>query len=52
MDKLSGLPRKELVTFNGGNNVGDPCAARAYHGFNGLEQEVVSRIAVRITAKL
>jgi len=51
MEKLAALPRKELVTFKGGSNVGDPCEARAYHGYNGLEPEVVSRIAVWITAK-
>jgi dienelactone hydrolase len=45
MGKLAALPRKELLTFTGGNNVGDPCEARAYHGFNGLEAEVVARIA-------
>ncbi len=51
MNRLAPAPRKELITFKGGNNVGDPCEARAYHGFNGLEPEVVSRIAAWITAK-
>jgi len=45
MSKLSGLKRKELVTFTGGRSEGDPCQARAYHGFNGIEPEVVGRIA-------
>jgi acetyl esterase/lipase len=49
MDKLAGLKRKELVSFRGGNSVGDPCTARAYHGFNGLENEVVAKIAAWIT---
>jgi len=51
MEKLAGLPRKELVTFKGGDNVGDPCEARAYHGFNGLETEVVGKIAAWITTQ-
>lgn len=51
MNKLAPVTRKELVTFKGGNNRGDPCLAMAYHGFNGLEPEVVSRIAAWITAK-
>lgn len=51
MNKLAGLQRKELVTFKGGYDEGNPCHAKAYHGFNGLEPEVVSRIAAWITAK-
>ena len=51
MDKLAPLPRKQLLTFSGGNNVGDPCEARAYHGFNGLEAAVVARIAEWMLAK-
>jgi dienelactone hydrolase len=49
MEKLSTLPRKELMTFRGGDNQGDPCEALAYHGFNGLEAEVVRRVAAWIT---
>ena len=48
MAKLSTLPRKELMTFRGGENQGDPCEALAYHGFNGLEAEVIRRIAAWI----
>jgi pimeloyl-ACP methyl ester carboxylesterase len=51
MDKLSRAPRKELVTFRGGESVGDPCEALAYHGYNGLEKDVVARIADWITSK-
>ena len=51
MEKLTAAPRKELVTVRGGENHGDPCEARAYHGFNGLEKDVVARIAAWITAK-
>lgn len=48
MEKLTANPRKELVTFSGGENHGDPCQARAYHGFNGIERAVVERIAAWI----
>ena len=34
-----------LFVYDGGRNEGDPCDAFAYHGFNGLEREVVSKIA-------
>ena len=48
MNKLSTTPTKELATFKGGNNRGDPCEAFAYHGFNGLEKDVVGRIVTWI----
>jgi pimeloyl-ACP methyl ester carboxylesterase len=51
MEKLSATPKKELVTFRGGGNRGDPCEAYAYHGFNGLEKDVVARVARWIEAK-
>ena len=51
MDNLTAVPRKELLTFEGGNTQGDPCEAMAYHGFNGIEQEVVTKIVVWITQK-
>ena len=51
MDNLTAVPRKELLTFEGGNTQGDPCEAMAYHGFNGIEKEVVTKIAVWITQK-
>jgi len=34
-----------MMTFKGGEDRGDPCEAFAYHGFNGLEKDVVTRIA-------
>lgn len=49
MEKLTAVPRKELLTFEGGNNQGDPCEAMAYHGFNDIEQNVVVKIADWIT---
>ena len=51
MDKLTAVPRKELLTFEGGKTQGNPCEAMAYHGFNGIEQEVVTKIAEWITRK-
>jgi len=51
MKKLDKVPGKELITFKGGVNSGDPCEASAYHGFNGLENEVVGKIAEWIQSK-
>lgn len=51
MEKLTNTSRKELLTFTGGANRGDPCEAHAYHGFNGLEREVVGKIAAWIGGK-
>jgi len=51
MARLDNSPRKELLTFEGGENKGDPCEAMAYHGFNGLDREVVPKIAGWILAK-
>lgn len=48
LEKLTAAPRKELIAFEGGITVGDPCEARAYHGFNGIEREVITRIAAWI----
>jgi len=45
MKKLSGLQRKELITFKDGQSRGDPCEAFAYHGYNGIERQAVDRIA-------
>lgn len=51
MAKLTTATRKELLTFKGGKNTGDPCKAKAYHGFNGLEEDVVSVVAKWIATK-
>jgi dienelactone hydrolase len=50
MERLTTPRRRELLVFEGGISEGDPCQARAYHGFNGIEREVVTRIAAWITA--
>jgi hypothetical protein len=51
MDRLGALPRKELIAVEGGLDRGNPCEARAHHGYNGIESEVVTRIADWIHAK-
>jgi len=48
MDRLTTPPRKELIVVEGGETTGDSCGARAYHGFYGIENEVVKRIAAWI----
>jgi pimeloyl-ACP methyl ester carboxylesterase len=42
MGRLRGAPRKDLIVVEGGTPEGDPCEARAYHGFNGIEETVVA----------
>jgi hypothetical protein len=34
-----------VVWLDGGRTEGNPCQARAYHGFNGLDGKVVSLVA-------
>ena len=51
MAKLGNSPRKELLTFKGGQSTGDLCEAFAYHGYNGIEAEVVQKIAAWVIAK-
>lgn len=42
--RLSGASRSETMMVSGGESRGDPCEAFAFHGFNGIEAEVVGRI--------
>jgi hypothetical protein len=51
MDKLSSVSRKQLISVDGGLDRGDPCEAQAYHGFNGLDGEVVAKIAAWVAPK-
>jgi hypothetical protein len=51
MDQLTHVPKKQLIPISGGTSQGDPCEAMAYHGFNGVEHEVVTQIANWIAAK-
>lgn len=45
MNKLSDNPRKQLLSFTGGENIGNACNAAAHHGYNGLDNEVVSKMS-------
>lgn len=48
---LSKTPRRELLTFSGGDPPESrPCEARAAHGYLGLDEQVVKAIAEWITA--
>ena len=51
MNQLGRASRKALQSYSGGVTVGDPCEAMAYHGFNGIEREVVGNIAAWIAGK-
>jgi len=51
MAGLSASPRKELLTFDGGQSRQNPCSALTYHGFFGIERDVVTKIAQWITAR-
>lgn len=50
-EKLTAVPRKELLMFEGGEDKGDPCEAAGHHGFAGIEQDVVAKITEWITWK-
>ncbi|HEX8883242.1 MAG TPA: alpha/beta hydrolase, partial [Noviherbaspirillum sp.] len=45
IDALHDNAKAQILTVKGGINQGDPCEARAYHGFNGIEQDIVKKIA-------
>jgi len=51
MHKLDAVPVKELIAVTGGESRGDPCTAFAYHGYNGIEREVVARVAGWIVSR-
>jgi hypothetical protein len=51
MNKLGSAPKSHLLAFKGGDNQGDPCEALAFHGFNGLERDVVQQISAWMLAK-
>lgn len=48
MRKFENAPKKELLAFKEGQTKGDPCDAFGYHGYNGIENEVVTQIATWI----
>lgn len=51
MERLERAPRKALLSFTGGDDVGDPCEARAHLGFNGQEADVVARSVAWMMAR-
>jgi hypothetical protein len=52
MSRFTGAPRKELITFEGGDPPrSDPCEALSRHGYIGLEPKVVAAISAWIKAK-
>jgi pimeloyl-ACP methyl ester carboxylesterase len=51
MEKFSAAPKKQLLSFTGGSSSGNPCEPLSYHGFNGLDADVVGQIADWIFAK-
>jgi dienelactone hydrolase len=51
MKQFTNAPRKHLLAFDGGIAEGDPCEAMAYHGFNGIEHDVIAKIAAWVRAK-
>ncbi|RXZ37090.1 alpha/beta hydrolase [Oxalobacteraceae bacterium CAVE-383] len=51
MDKLTNATRKQLLTFSGGESKDDPCESYSYHGYNGIEADVVSQVSAAILQK-
>lgn len=43
-ERVVNTPRQAFIGITGGNSTGNPCDAWAYHGYNGLEAEVVTAI--------
>lgn len=43
--RFSQAPRKALLMIDGGISEGDPCEGAAHHGYNGVEDEAVAKIA-------
>jgi pimeloyl-ACP methyl ester carboxylesterase len=51
MNQLGSAPKRQLLSFKGGDNQGDPCEALAFHGFHGLERDVVQQTSAWMMAK-
>lgn len=45
IEELSSANVKELMIFSGGTDRGDSCKAKGYHGFNGIEEQVIDDMA-------
>jgi hypothetical protein len=44
-------PRAELIKLDGGREIRPACKAKSYHGFLGIEDELISRISAFIRGK-
>jgi len=42
--RLTAAPRKEFIAVEGGVSEGPACEPQAYHGYNGIERDVVAKI--------
>lgn len=51
MSQLERTPRHHMLAYTGGESEGDPCEARAHHGFNGIEAEVIQQSVAWMLAK-
>lgn len=50
--KLKNATRVELLSYEGGDNIaGNPCKAKTFHGFLGIESSVVNDIAAGIISQ-
>jgi len=45
MHKLTATTSTDMIAIEGGQTKGDPCNAFGYHGYNGVEEDVVSKIS-------
>lgn len=50
MNKLTATSFKDMIMIEGGQTKGDPCNAFGYHGYNGVESEVVTKISEWVLA--
>ncbi|OWY40862.1 alpha/beta hydrolase [Xenophilus sp. AP218F] len=50
LDSLSAAAARQLLAVDGGKSEGDPCQPWAWHGYNGIEEQVVRQAADWIKA--
>lgn len=48
-NRLTSSPKAEVKSYTGGISTGEACGAKAHHGYNGIETQVVSDIVTWIT---
>ena len=46
--QLTSVSVKKLISFTGGKNKGNACRGKSYHGFKGIEKDVVDEISAWI----